>query len=116
MAPENHETQLARMIYHRVLSTMKFTLDLEVQKYLEKGKQDDRYKFFKKQLMSQTYDNLRALFKDLGNLKLLEATDYFEDVKDGYKSTPSGGSGYMNTEKLDELLKSVLKSAKSVNE
>lgn len=116
MAPKNHETQLACMIYHRVLSTMKFTLDLEVQKYLEKGKQDDRYKFFKKQLMSQTYDNLRALFKDLGNLELLEATDYSEDVKDGYKSTPSGGSGYVNTEKLDELLESVLKSAKSVNE
>ncbi len=106
MTPENYETQLARMIYHRMLSTMKFTLDLEVQKYLEKGRQDDRYKFFKKQLMSQTYDNLRALFKDLEALKMLKSTDYPEDVKDGYKSTPSGGSGYINSRALDEWLKS----------
>lgn len=104
MIPDN---QLARIIYHRMLSTMKFTLDLEEQKYLEKGRQDDRYKFFKKQLMSQTYDNLRALFKDLTVLKIIKSTDYPEDVKDGYKSTLSGGSGYMNTEELDEWLKSV---------
>lgn len=107
MVPENHETQLARMIYHRMLSTMKFTLDLEVQKYLERGRQDDRYKFFKKQLMSQTYDNLRALFKDLETLNMVEATDYPEDVKDGYKSNSSGGSGYTNSKELDEWLKSV---------
>ena len=107
MTSENYETQLARIIYHRMLSTMKFTLDLEEQKYLERGRQDERYKFFKKQLMSQTYDNLRALFKDLEALKMLESTDYAEDVKDGYKPTPSGGSGYMNTEELNEWLKSV---------
>lgn len=101
MTSENTETQLARIIYHRMLSTMKFTLDLEEQKYLEKGRQDERYKFFKKQLMSQTYENLRALFKDLEKLDLLEPTAYPEDVKDGYKSTPSGGSGYVNTEELE---------------
>jgi len=98
--------QLARIIYHRMLSTMKFTLDLEEQKYLEKGRQDERYKFFKKQIMSQTYDNLRALFKDLENLDLLEATSYSEDVKDGYKATPSGGSGYVNSDEFDAWLKS----------
>jgi len=107
MTTENQDAQLARIIYHRMLSTMKFTLDLEEQKYLEKGRQDERYKFFKKQLMSQTYDNLRALFKDLEELKMLELTSYPEDVKDGYKSTPSGGSGYANTKELDEWLKTV---------
>lgn len=104
MISGNHETQLARIIYHRMLSTMKFTLDLEEQKYLEKGRQDERYKFFKKQLMSQTYDNLRSLFRDLEALKLLETTSYPEDVKDGYKPTSSGGSGYMNTKELDDWL------------
>ena len=98
------DTQLARIIYHRMLSTMKFTLDLEEQKYLDKGRQDGRYKFFKKQLMSQTYDNLRSLFKDLAALKLLEPTDYLEDVKDGYKPTDSGGSGYVNSKKLNDCL------------
>jgi len=101
------ENQLARIIYHRMLTTMKFTLDLEEQKYLEKGRKDERYKFFKKQLMSQTYDNLRALFKDLEGLKLLEPTNDSEDVKDGYKATLGGGSGYMNTENLDAWLNSV---------
>lgn len=107
MNSENHEMQLARTIYHRMLSTMKFTLDLEEQKYIEKGRQDDRYKFFKKQLMSQTYDNLRALFKDLETLNIIRPTDLPEDVKGGYKSTSSGGAGYVNTEELDEWLKSV---------
>jgi hypothetical protein len=107
MTMDNPEVQLARIIYHRMLSTMKFTLDLEEQKYLEKGRQDDRYKFFKKQLMSQTYDNLRALFKDLESINLLEPTDYSEDVKDGYKSTLTGGSGYANTQLLDAWFESV---------
>ena len=106
MISENYETQLARIIYHRMLSTMKFTLDLEEQKYLERGRRDERYKFFKKQLMSQTYDNLRALFKDLEALEILEPTSYPEDVKDGYKPTFSGGSGYVNTKELDAWLKS----------
>ncbi len=106
MTVENSEMQLARTIYHRMLSTMKFTLDLEEQKYLEKGRHDDRYKFFKKQLMSQTYDNLRSLFKDLEAMQLLESTSYPEDVKDGYRPTSSGGSGYTNTKELDEWLNS----------
>ncbi len=107
MTSDNHENQIARIIYHRMLSTMKFTLDLEEQKYLEKGRQDERYKFFKKQLMSQTYDNLRSLFKDLETLKILDPTSYAEDVKDGYKPTPSGGSGYVNSEELDAWMNSV---------
>lgn len=98
------QCQLARLIYHRVLSIMKFTLDLEEQKYIEKGRQDDRYKFFKKQLMSHTYENLRALFAELEALELIESTKDGEDVKDGYKPTPSGGSGYMNSAALDTWL------------
>lgn len=101
---DKNDTQLARTIYHRILSTMKFTLDLEEQKYPERGRNDDRYKFFKKQLMSNTYENLRALFKSLVDLNLIQETEYIEDVKDGYKPTPSGGSGHVNSEGLDELL------------
>lgn len=109
MSPDNHDhdSQLARAIYHRFLSTMKFTLDLEEQKYPERGRQDDRYKFFKKQLMSNTYENLRALFKDLEALNLIHETNYPEDVKDGYKPTPSGGSGFVNTDQLNAWLKTV---------
>lgn len=107
MTHENYETQIARLVYHRVLSIMKFTLDLEEQKYPEKGRHDDRYKFFKKQLMSYTYDNLRSLFKDLESLELVKETKYPEDVKDGYKPTPSGGSGFVNADVFDEWLNDV---------
>ena len=107
MASENNETQISRIIYHRVLSIMKFTLDLEEQKYPEKGRHDDRYKFFKKQLMSQTYENLRGLFLELEEAGLIESTEYSEDVKDGYKPTSSGGSGFVNSKNLDQWLQSV---------
>ncbi len=106
MTSENYETQIARMIYHKFLSTMKFTLDLEEQKYPDKGRHDDRYKFFKKQLMSETYGNIRALFQDLERLEVMRKTETDEDVKDGYKPTPSGGSGYINTSDFDEWLAS----------
>ena len=93
MHAEDNEYQLARIIYHRTLSIMKFTLDLEEQKYLEKGRQDDRYRFFKKQLMSHTYDTLRSLFQELADFEIIEETNHEEDVKDGYKPGLSGGSG-----------------------
>lgn len=109
MSPDNHDydSQLSRTIFHRFLSAMKFTLDLEEQKYPERGRHDDRYKFFKKQLMSNTYENIRALLKNLEELNFIQKTDYPEDVKDGYKPTSSGGSGFVNTDQLDAWLKTV---------
>lgn len=104
MNAEDYDSQIARSIYHIILSTMKFTLDLEEQKYLEKGRNDDRYKFFKKQLMSQTYENIRTLLTKLESLSLISRVSTNEDVKDGYKPTASGGSGYVNTERLDAWL------------
>lgn len=104
MGPDKNDTQLARLVYHKVLAIMKFTLDLEEQKYPERGRQDDRYKFFRKQLMHQTYENLRSLFGDLEKLGIIESADYEEDVKDGYKPTASGGSGYLNTSSFDAWL------------
>jgi len=100
-----NQCQIAPIIYHKMLAIMKFTLDLEEQKYPEKGRQDDQYKFFKKQLMSSTYENIRSLLKNLEDLNLIQQTDYYEDVKDGYKPTLSGGSGFVNTVALDDFLK-----------
>lgn len=99
------DTQLAKMIYHRVMAIMKFTLNLEEFSYREKGRNDPRYKTFKQQLMSNTYENLRELFADLEKQGVLSKTDETEDVKDGYKPTPSGGSGYVNSEAFDRWLK-----------
>lgn len=92
--------QLARLIYHKWMSNMKFTLDLEEYSYKDTGRNDPRYKFFKKQLMSNTYDKLRELFEELEDLGLLQETEIDEDVKGGYQPTDSGGSGYLNTAKF----------------
>ncbi len=100
------EIQLARMIYHRAMSTLKFTLEMEEQQYQEKGRQDTRYKFFKKMLMATTYDNIRALFGGLKDLGVIIETDYPEDLKNGYQDTESGGSGYLNSADFDEWIKS----------
>ena len=96
--------QMARQIYHRWMSSMKYALELEEFSYREKGRNDPRYKTFKKHLMANTYENMRALFEDFAELGLIETTDYEEDVKDGYQDSPSGGSGYVNTEDLDEWI------------
>lgn len=104
MNDEKSENQVARAIYHTMLSVMKFTLDLEEQKYLEKGRNDERYKFFKKQLMAHTYENTRSLFKKFESLGLTIPTKDKEDVKDGYRPTASGGSGYVNTDRLNAWL------------
>lgn len=103
---DNFDKQVSRVIYHKILSIMKFTLDLEEQKYLERGRNDERYKFFKKQLMSETYNTLRSLFAELESLEIIQKTEYEEDVKDGYKASDSGGSGYINTKDFDDWLNS----------
>lgn len=103
--PETIEKQIARLIYHKMMSNMKFTLDLEEYSYKDSGRNDPRFKFFKKQLMANTYDTLRELFKELAELGVLEKTVWDEDVKDGYQETASGGSGYVNTPKMDKFLK-----------
>ncbi len=83
------------------MSNMKFTLDIEEQKY-EKGRDDQRFKFFKKMLMANTYENMRKCFKDLEDIGILVPGE--EDVKDGYRDTPSGGSGYQNSDRFNAWL------------
>ena len=99
-----NDTQLASKIFHRVMSIMKFSLNLEEYSYREKGRDDPRYKTFKQQLMANTYENLRGLWNDLAKDGLIESTDNGEDVKGGYKPTESGGSGYVNTSELNNWM------------
>ena len=96
------EKQLAKVIYHKTLSVMKFTLEMEETHY-ELGREDSRYKFFRKMLMEKTYDSLRELFEHFNKLELIEKTDYPEDVKNGWKETESGGSGFLNTADLNDF-------------
>ncbi len=103
MSHTDESKQLGRLIYHRWMSTMKFTLDMEETKF-ETGRNDPRFKFFKKMLMANTYENMRGLLKELEGWGVLNETDTPEDVKDGYKETDSGGSGYLNSEDFDAWL------------
>ena len=98
------DNEIAKMIYHKCLSNMKSTLDLEELSYREQGRNDPRYKTFKKHLMANTYQMLREIFADLEDFNMIQQTEYEEDVKDGYKTTQSGGSGYQNTEKFKKWL------------
>jgi len=98
------DKEIARLIYHVWMSHMKYTLDLEEYSYKESGRNDPRFKFFKKQLMANSYDQLRQLFTKLESLGISEKTSWPEDVKDGYKDTISGGSGFVNTPEMTDFL------------
>jgi hypothetical protein len=75
---------------------MKNVLDLIAFKY---DKKSDDYKFFKKQIMSYFYDNLRKLFKQLIDLKMIEKCSCNANLRNGYSECPHcGGSGYKNKE------------------
>jgi DNA-binding HxlR family transcriptional regulator len=82
---------------------MKFTLEMEETHY-ELGREDSRYRFFKKMLMEKTYESLRELFEELSEIGLIEKTSYPEDVKNGWKETESGGSGFLNSKEFDAFL------------
>lgn len=99
------DKELAKKIYHNVLKTMKFTLEMEEYGYKEQGRNDPRYKHFKKMLMQETYDNLRDLFQELEDYGLINKADYEEDLKNGWKDTQSGGSGFINSNQLNKILK-----------
>lgn len=96
--------QLAGMICNTVRSIMKNTLNLEEFSYREVGRNDPRYKTFKKHLMEFTYNSLRDLFEDLEDIGVIVPTKEEEDVKDGFKDTPSQGSGYVNSNNFNEWL------------
>jgi len=100
------EKQLAKLICQYARSIMKNTLNLEEFSYREEGRNDPRYRTFKKHLMEFTYNSLRDLFQDLHDWGLILPTEEIENVKDGYRDSPSGGSGYVNSNKLNKLLKS----------
>lgn len=102
--PTENDCELTKLIFETMRSVMKYTLDLEEYSYKDSGRDDPRYKFFKKQLMEYTYNAMRHLFAKLEMMNLCEPTDPPEDVKNGHQETPSGGSGYLNTAAFNKWL------------
>lgn len=85
--------QIAKEIYFKNLDTMKKTLDLFSY---GKDKKSSDYKFAKSQVMSYTYDNLRKLFKQLEDNKIIKKCPNNHNLRQGYKNCDCGGSGYIN--------------------
>ena len=88
--------QVAKLIFLNNLSTMKSILDLIAFKTDSKSKE---YAYYKKEIMSHTYKNLKKLFKTLAELSLIERCPNKCNLRQGYKKCKCGGSGYINYEK-----------------
>lgn len=84
--------QLASEIYSKSLDTMKKTLDLIEFKFDCRTKE---FRFFKSQIMENTYSNLTKLFKYLEDLKIIQKCPKGHNLRQGWKNCPCKGSGYI---------------------
>lgn len=91
--------QIAREIYSKALNTMKKTLDLIEFKFDKRTKE---FKYFKSQLMDNTYENLIKLFKTLADAKIITKCPCGTNVRRGFKNCDCGGSGYTNYKDKDK--------------
>ncbi len=85
--------QISKEIYLKTLDTMKKTLDLIEFKF---DKKSVDFKYFKSQIMENTYENLRKLFKYLEDNKIIEKCSSNHNLRQGWKNCDCGGSGFVN--------------------
>lgn len=87
------DLQIPAEIYLKSLDTMKKILDLGEALFDMRTKQ---FKFFKSQVMDNTYENLRKLFKYLADNKIIQKCPKQHNLRQGYKPCQCKGSGYIN--------------------
>jgi len=89
--------QIAKEIFLHSLDTMKKILDLGEYRM---DKNSNAFKFYKRQVMKYTYNNLIALFEQLKNEKLIMKCKCNSNLKQGFNSECKicNGAGYMNVE------------------
>lgn len=87
------KAQIAKIIFLGCLDTMKKILDLIAFKTEEKSKE---YNYYKKEIMSYTYKNLRKIFKQLEEENLIKRCPKKCSLRQGYSKCKFGGSGYVN--------------------
>lgn len=86
--------QIAKQIFLSNLQTMKSTLNLIAFKV---DKKSEIYTYYKQEIMSYTYRNLKKLFKQLEENNIIQRCECKANLKQGYKTCPScGGSGFCN--------------------
>ena len=87
------KTQIAREIYLKTIYVMKKTLDLIEFKFDKRTKE---FKYFKSQLMDNTYEGLQKLFKTLSDAKFIQKCSCGTNIRKGFRNCDCGGSGYIN--------------------
>jgi len=86
--------QIAREIFLKSLNTMKKILDLVEFKFDKRTKE---FRYFRQEIMNNTYENLYKLFKTLKDNKILENCPCGAKLRQGYKvCIDCGGSGFRN--------------------
>ena len=93
------QIQVARLIFLNGLDTLKKILDLIAFK-TDKNSSD--YKYYKKEIMDNTYQNLKKLFKTLFEYKIIKKCPNKCNLRQGYKKCECGGSGWINNEEKDK--------------
>ena len=85
--------QIGRLIFLECLDSMKKTLNLIAFKTEEKSTE---YKYYKKEIMNNTYKSLKKIFKQLEYEKILIKCPQKCSLRKGYSKCLCGGSGYIN--------------------
>lgn len=86
------KVQIAKIIFHSLLTIMKKILDLVSFKV---GKDSEEYKYYKREIMDYFYNGLKELFVELSNKKIFEKCPCNANLRYGYKTCKEcGGCGY----------------------
>jgi len=91
--------QITAEIFTQSLDTMKKILDLGEALFDMRTKQ---FKFFKSQVMDNTYNNLKKLFKQFEDLKIVKKCPKGHNLRQGYKRCLCKGSGYIDFDTKEE--------------
>ena len=88
--------QIAREIFLSEMDSMKKILDLIAFKV---NKKSEDYMYYKKEVMSYTYSNLKKLFKLMEKENLIEICECKANLRQGFKKCPKcSGAGFKNKE------------------
>lgn len=89
--------QIAKVVFLQSLDTMKKILDLGEYRM---DKNSNAFKFFKRQVMKYTYNNLIVLFEQLKNERIIIKCKCNSNLKLGFNNNCKicNGAGYVNVE------------------
>jgi len=86
---KNH---ISKIIYLKSLNTMKKTLDLLGFKMDRRTKD---FSYAKSQIMDYFYENLRKIFKEMEDNKILKKCSCGHSLRKGWTDCKCGGSGFL---------------------